>query len=209
MWSHDFFERILRHRGYRSIAGVDEVGRGALAGPVVAAAVMLDGKGDYAEIRDSKVLSAKVRERLSARLRQEAVGFGLASVSETIVDNINILQATHQAMRNALRNLPVQPDVVLVDGFWLPGLDIDCIGIIGGDARSYSIAAASIVAKVHRDGYMSSIAGDYPQYGFDRNKGYGTQVHLEAIRRYGPCPCHRLTFGGVHGSIPEGMNDGD
>jgi ribonuclease HII len=207
MGSHDFFEKILRHRGYRSIAGVDEVGRGALAGPVVAAAVVLDGKGDYAEIRDSKVLSAKVRERLSARLKQEAVGFGLASVSETVVDNI--LQATHQAMRDALKNLPVQPDVVLVDGFWLPGLDIDCIGIIGGDARSYSIAAASIVAKVQRDDYMSSIAMKYPQYGFNRNKGYGTQIHLEAIRRCGPCPCHRLTFGGVNGSKPEGMNDGD
>lgn len=209
MWSHDFFEKILRHRGYRFIAGVDEVGRGALAGPVIAAAIVLDGRGDYSEIRDSKLLSAKVRERLSARLKQEAVGFGLASVSETVVDHINILQATHQAMRDALKNLAVRPDVVLVDGFWLPGLDIDCIGIIEGDARSYSIAAASIVAKVHRDDYMTSIATDYPQYGFDRNKGYGTQLHLEAVHRYGPCPRHRLTFGGVRGSRPEGMNNGD
>jgi ribonuclease HII len=209
MWSHDFFEKILRHRGYRAIAGVDEVGRGALAGPVVAAAIVLDGKGDYAEIRDSKVLSVKVRERLSARLKKEALGFGLASVSETVVDKINILKATHQAMRDALSNLPVRPEIVLVDGFWLPGLDVECIGIIGGDARSYSIAAASIVAKVHRDDYMSSIATDYPQYGIDRNKGYGTRFHLEAIRRYGPCPCHRLTFAGVTGPKPEGMNDGD
>ncbi len=209
MWSHDYFENILRRRGYRAIAGVDEVGRGALAGPVVAAAVVFDGNGDYAEIRDSKTLSAHTRERLSARVKREAIGFGLGSASEAVVDKINILRATQHAMRDALSKLPVKPDIVLVDGFWLPGLDMDCIGIIGGDSRSYSIAAASIVAKVHRDDYMSSVAAEYPQYGFDRHKGYGTELHLEAIRKYGPCPCHRLTFGGVNGPEPEGMIDGD
>jgi ribonuclease HII len=197
MWSHDFFEQILHGRGYRFIAGVDEVGRGALAGPVVAAAVVLSGEGDYSEIRDSKVLSARRREILAGRIRSEALGFGIGSVPEAEIDRLNILQATHEAMRLALADLPVSPDIILVDGFWLPDLDAPCIGIVDGDARSYTIAAASIVAKVHRDAFMTALAAEFPQYGFDRNKGYGTEIHRNAIVEHGPCPLHRRTFQGV------------
>jgi ribonuclease HII len=201
MWSHDFFEKILHCRGHRLIAGVDEVGRGALAGPVVAAAVVLSGDGDYREIRDSKVLTARRRAILADRIRAEALGFGIGSVPEAEVDRLNVLQATHEAMRQAVAGLPFSPDIVLVDGFWLSGLDAPCIGIVDGDARSYSIAAASIVAKVHRDGFMTVQAAEYPQYGFDRNKGYGTENHRQAILEHGPCPLHRRTFGGVR-SMP-------
>jgi len=197
MWSHDFFEKILHRHGYRVIAGVDEVGRGALAGPVVAAAVVLSGEGDYSEIRDSKVLTPRQRTRLAARIRTESLAMGIGSVTESEIDRVNILQATHSAMRLALDSLPVRPDAILVDGFWLPGVEPHCIGIIHGDSRSYSIAAASIVAKVHRDTVMTSLALRYPCYGFDRHKGYGTRNHLEAIVAHGPCPCHRRTFAGV------------
>jgi ribonuclease HII len=208
MWSHDFFERILHGNGYRRIAGVDEVGRGALAGPVVAAAVMFDGTGDYQEIRDSKTLSAKRREKLAERIKLEAIGSGLASVPEKVIDRINILQATHRAMHKAIENLPIPPDIVLVDGFWLPGLEPPCIGIIGGDARSYSIAAASIVAKVARDAYMTALAPEYPQYGFDQNKGYGTGLHMRALVEHGPSSCHRQSFGRVRTAEAGGGNDG-
>jgi len=205
MWSHDFFEKILHGRGYRFIAGVDEVSRGALAGPVVAAAVVLSGDGDYSEIRDSKVLSARRRERLAGRIRNEALGFGIGSVPEAEIDRLNILQATHKAMRQAVAGLPVSPDIILVDGFWLPGLDAPCIGIVEGDARSYSIAAASIVAKVHRDAFMTALAAEFPQYGFDRHKGYGTEIHRNAILEHGPCPLHRRTFEGVRSApMPRG-----
>ncbi len=208
MWSHDFFERTLLNNGFRSIAGVDEVGRGALAGPVVAAAVVFDGRGEYEEIRDSKSVPAARRERLAGRILAEAAGVGFGSVSEEEIDRINILQATQQAMRLAIAELPASPDIVLVDGFWLPGLSMPCIGIIGGDRRSYSIAAASIVAKVHRDAFMRTLAAAHPQYGFERHKGYGTRLHMEAIGEHGPCARHRRSFtgiddpagtGGVHG----------
>ncbi len=201
MWSHDFFEKILHAHGYRLIAGVDEVGRGALAGPVVAAAVILGESGDYSEIRDSKVVPPRRRELLAERIRREAVCIGVGSVSQSEIDRINILRATHEAMRQAVARLSVSPDIVLVDGFWLPGLDAPCIGIVDGDARSYSIAAASIVAKVHRDAYMTSLASEFPQYGFDRNKGYGTEAHRGAIAEHGACWLHRRTFEGVR-SMP-------
>lgn len=197
MGSHDFFEKILRRHGYRVIAGVDEVGRGALAGPVVAAAVVLDGEGEYSEIRDSKVLSPRKRTLIAERIRGESLAMGIGSVAESEIDRINILQATQTAMRLAVDSLPLRPDAVLVDGFWLPGIEPHCVGVIHGDALSYSIAAASIVAKVHRDTVMSSLAAQYPLYGFDRHKGYGTRQHLEAIAEHGPCPCHRRTFAGV------------
>jgi ribonuclease HII len=199
MWSHDFFEKTLRTNGCSVIAGVDEVGRGALAGPVVAAAIVLSGDGDYDEIQDSKALTAASRERLAARLRKEALAFGFGLVDETEIDQINILQATHKAMRQAISNLSVVPDAVLVDGFWLPGLDVHCIGIIHGDSLSYSISAASIVAKVYRDSLMISLAEDFPEYGFDQHKGYGTQFHRQAITQYGPCRHHRMTFRGSQG----------
>ncbi len=201
MWSHDFFEKTLHAHGFRFIAGVDEVGRGALAGPVVAAAVILSGDGDYSKIRDSKVVPPRRREALARQILCEAVAASLGSVSQSEIDRINILQATHEAMRQAIAGLPVSPDIVLVDGFWLPGLDSPCIGIVDGDARSYSIAAASIVAKVHRDSLMTSLAVEYPQYGFERNKGYGTEDHRGAIAAHGACPLHRRTFEGVR-SMP-------
>lgn len=197
MWSYDYFEKILRRNGFRFIAGVDEVGRGALAGPVMAGAVVLDGTGDYNPIRDSKLLSARRRGSLAERIEAEALGIGFGSVSETEIDRINILQATHKAMHQAVANLPIPPDIVLVDGFMLPGLEMPCIGIIGGDSRSYSIAAASIVAKVKRDAFMRALAPEYPQYGFERNMGYGTEFHRCMIATHGPSPCHRQTFRGV------------
>lgn len=204
MWSPDYFEKTLRHNGFRTIAGVDEVGRGALAGPVYAAAVVLDGTGDYSQIQDSKVLSARRRRFLAGKIHEEALGVGFGWVSEAEIDETDILQATHKAMRQAVTNLPVWPDMVLVDGFLLPGLEVPCIGIIGGDSRSYTIAAASIVAKVKRDALMTSLASEYPHYGFDRNMGYGTEFHRRAIASHGPSPCHRRTFQGV---CAAGVND--
>jgi len=197
MWRHDFFEKILRKNGYHHIAGVDEVGRGALAGPVVAAAIVLEESVDREGIRDSKVLTARQREHLATRLRREALGIGLGSISEVEIDRTNIVQATYKAMHQAIANLPVSPDIVLVDGFWLPDLPMPCIGIVKGDSRSYSVAAASIVAKVHRDAFLTSLASEYPAYGFDRHKGYGTPQHLKAIAQHGPCPYHRCSFQGV------------
>ena len=205
MWSHDYFEKTLRHNGFQNIAGVDEVGRGALAGPVLAAAVVLDGKGDYSQIRDSKVLSAPKRRLLAERIQAEALGIGFGWISEAEIDEINILQATYKAMRQAVANLPIPPDMVLVDGFLPPGMEMPCIGIFGGDSRSYTIAAASIVAKVKRDAFMTSLASEYPQYGFDHNKGYGTEFHRSAIASHGPSPYHRRTFQGVSAM---GGNDG-
>lgn len=197
MWSHDYFEKILHGRGFRRIAGVDEVGRGALAGPVVAAAVIFEGTGDYSEFRDSKTLSRPRRDQLAARIEAEALGLAVGLASETEVDRLNVLQATRNAMREAVGRLRPIPDIVLVDGFWLPGLDIPCMGIVDGDALCYTIAAASILAKVRRDGMMGRLAAVYPQYGFERNMGYGTPYHTNALAMHGPCPCHRRTFGRV------------
>ncbi len=197
MWSHDHFEVTLRHNGFRTIAGVDEVGRGALAGPVLAAAVVLDGTGDYTSFRDSKVLRAAQRRFLAERIHEEALGVGFGWIFESEIDRINILQATYKAMREAVRRLPFQPDMVIVDGLVLSGLETPCIGIIHGDSLSYSIAAASIIAKVKRDAYMTSLAAEYPQYGFERHKGYGTEFHRRAIDTHGPSPYHRRTFQGV------------
>jgi len=208
MWSLDYFEKILLRHGFCTIAGVDEVGRGALAGPVVAAAVVLDDQGDYSEIRDSKVLSPRRREVLAARIRAEALAVGIGSVPESEIDSINILRATQKAMRNAVAGLSLVPDAILVDGFWLPGVRPHCIGVIDGDALSYSIAAASIVAKVHRDTLMTALALDYPQYGFDRHKGYGTREHLQALALHGPSPIHRLTFRGVPQALAQGGDHG-
>jgi ribonuclease HII len=197
MWSHDYFEKTLRRNGFRHIAGVDEVGRGALAGPVLAGAVVFDGAGDYSPMRDSKTLSARTRRTLSERIHAEAMSVAFGWVSESEIDRINILQATYKAMHQAIANLPITPDIVLVDGFLLPGLELPCIGIIQGDSRSYTIAAASIVAKVKRDEFMISLATEYPQYGFERHVGYGTEFHRQAIAAHGPSPCHRRTFQGV------------
>ena len=197
MWRPDFFETTLRCNGFRCIAGVDEVGRGALAGPVVAAAVILPEEGSCDGIRDSKTLTAHARERLAADLHRRSRGVGIGSVPESEIDKTDIVQATYKAMRQAIVSLPSPPDMVLVDGFWLEDLAMPCIGIIKGDALSYSIGAASIVAKVHRDALLCRLAREYPAYGFERNKGYGTPEHLTALSRIGPCPYHRRSFQGV------------
>ena len=165
--------------------------------PVAIRVKLADGAGDYSPSRDSKVLRAKTRRLLAGRIEVEALGVGFGSVSEVEIDQINILQASYKAMRQAVANLPIPPDVVLVDGFFLHGLEMPCIGIIGGDSRSYSIAAASIVAKVKRDALMAALASEYPQYGFDRNMGYGTEFHRRAIASQGASPSHRRTFRGV------------
>jgi ribonuclease HII len=187
-------ERSLALRGYRSIAGVDEVGRGALAGPVVAAAVILDDARPLRGLRDSKMLLAPQRERLALAVaaRARAVGVGQADVHE--IDLLNIHRASLLAMRRALEALTLRPDFVLFDAVTLPGLDVPQQGIVRGDARCAVIAAASIVAKVHRDALMRRLHDDYPLYDFASHKGYGTRVHLDALRRIGPAPVHRRTF---------------
>jgi len=208
MWGYDFFETILRKHGYSVIAGVDEVGRGSLAGPVVAAAVILECGGDFSDIRDSKVLSARSRDKVAGRIRREAIAIGVGAVGETEIDRINILQATKRAMIQAVSRLPIRPEMVLVDGFWLAGLTVPCMGIVQGDSRSYSIAAASIVAKVQRDKLMTAFAGNFPHYGFERNKGYGSTFHRQAIAEHGPCAIHRRSFGGVREFVAIGGDNG-
>lgn len=179
------------------VCGIDEAGRGPWAGPVVAAAVILDPARVPRGIDDSKRLTPAAREELfQALLTCAGIGVGAASVNE--IDSINILQATLRAMERALAALPHAPDAALVDGNRLPILPCPALAVIGGDGRSLSIAAASIVAKVTRDRMMRELAREYPVYGWDRNKGYGTSVHAAALARHGVSPHHRLSFGPVH-----------
>jgi len=175
-------------------AGVDEVGRGPLAGPVIAAAVILDPARPIAGLRDSKKLTAARRAELAEIIEENAraVGVGRAEVEE--IDRLNILRAALLAMQRAIANLPLQPDVVYVDGNVTPSLAMPAVAVIGGDDSVASISAASIVAKVVRDGEMDRAAAHYPNYGFERHKGYATAAHLEALRRFGPSPLHRRTF---------------
>src|SRR5262245_16023688 len=193
-------ERALRARGVRSVAGVDEVGRGCLAGPVVAAAVILDPDRTIAGLRDSKLLTPAQREEVAARIEASGavVGVGMADARE--IDALDILRATYLAMRRAVEALTVKPAHLLVDALTIPGLDLPQEGIVRGDRLCASIAAASIVAKVRRDALMRRLHDDWPAYRFDANKGYGTSDHLEALRTHGASPLHRLTFRGV---VPE------
>jgi len=188
-------EQDLRARGLWPIAGVDEVGRGPLAGPVMAAAVILDPTDLPLGLDDSKKLSAKKRESLFYEITTKALDISIASASAEEIDAINIRQATHLAMRRALNALALKPAYVLVDGNDLPR-DLPCPGetLVKGDARSLSIAAASIIAKVTRDRLMANYARHYPAYGFECHAGYGTKAHLAAIKANGPCPVHRLSF---------------
>ena len=186
------FEYKYRDQGL--IAGIDEVGRGPLAGPVVACAVILPENEDILYLNDSKKLTAAKREELYCVIMEKAVGVGIGVVSHERIDEINILQATYEAMRQAILNLPVQPQVLLNDAVRIPGVDIKQVPIIHGDASSVSIAAASIVAKVTRDAMMDKYSSVYPEYDFASNKGYGTAAHVEALKKYGPCPIHRRTF---------------
>lgn len=192
-----FFEKEAYRRGFQLISGIDEVGRGPLAGPVVAAAVVLPRNPELPGVRDSKQLTAAQREVCTRTIYSCACGVGIGCVEPEEIDRINILKATFKAMIQAVENLPHPPDLLLIDGPYQLPLAIQQKGIPRGDQRSLSISAASIVAKVHRDRLMSEYHALYPAYAFDRNKGYGTAQHLQALRSHGPCPVHRLSFRGV------------
>lgn len=188
------FELDAQSMGAQFIAGVDEVGRGALAGPVVAAAVILDFNRLPVGLNDSKKLSARVREKLDAEIRASAIAYAVARIEAEEIDRINILQATCKAMREAIRMLRPAPDFLLLDAVQLKEITIKQKAIIKGDAKSVSIAAASIIAKVARDRWMVDYDQEFPGYGFARNVGYGTASHLQALREIGPSKLHRLTF---------------
>jgi ribonuclease HII len=188
-------ERALRARGFSLVAGVDEAGRGPLAGPVVAAAVVLPDSFQIDGLTDSKKVPAARRERFFAILTtHNAVLWSIGRAEVAEIDRLNILRATHLAMARALEALPQPPDHALVDGLPVRGLPVDHTALVDGDALSLSIAAASIIAKVTRDRLMIELDARYPQYGFARHKGYGVREHLEALRHHGPCPVHRRTF---------------
>jgi ribonuclease HII len=190
-------EREAEHSGYRSVAGVDEAGRGPLAGPVVAAAVVLPPELSLPGLRDSKKMSPASREILYDQIIEKCVGFGIGRVDEDVIDEINILQAALLAMKKAVELLTAPADMLLIDGNHGIECDTHQKTIIGGDDTSLSIAAASVLAKVTRDRLMERYHEQYPQYGFSRHKGYGTRLHRERIQQYGPCPIHRKTFKGV------------
>jgi ribonuclease HII len=197
------YENELRARGIRVVAGVDEAGRGPLAGPVVAAAVILPEAFRLPGLTDSKQLRAAVREQLFLALRTDrsvAVAVGIAPAWE--IDQVNILRATHRAMQRALGTLERQPQHVLVDGLPVPSLTLPQTAIVGGDAQSLSVAAASVIAKVTRDRLMEGWHRCFPNYGFDRHRGYPTKEHLQRLRTYGPCPIHRRSFAPVGSTMP-------
>lgn len=179
---------------YGTVCGIDEAGRGPLCGPVVAAAVILPDEYNILYINDSKKLSEKKREEVYKEIDKYAVTYGVGIVSPERIDEINILQATYEAMRTAIHKLSVTPDILLNDAVTIPMVDIKQVPIIKGDAKSQSIAAASIMAKVTRDHLMEEYDKLYPEYGFAKHKGYGTAAHIKAIKEYGPCPIHRRTF---------------
>ncbi len=191
------FEEEARAAGRLAVAGVDEVGRGALCGPVVAAAVVLGEDFETEGLDDSKRLTARQRERLAERIRSQARAFATGVAGPAEVDRINILQATLVAMRRAVRALPLLPDLLLIDALTIPGLEVEQRPIVKGDAQSVSIAAASILAKVTRDALMAELDARHPGYGLARNMGYACQHHLDALRRMGPSPIHRRSFHGT------------
>lgn len=188
-------ERGLWESGRKYVAGVDEVGRGPLAGPVVAAAVILPQDFDVLGVDDSKKLSPKKRDELFAVIKERAIAWSIGWVSPEKIDEVNILEATKLAMAQAVNGLAAKPDHVLIDGnFTVRALPLPQTAIVKGDANSTSIAAASILAKVTRDRYMEEMALQYPGYAFESNKGYGTKAHYEGLKALGPCPIHRKTF---------------
>ena len=190
----DVFERACQRNGYRQIAGIDEAGRGALAGPVIAAAVILPINCGIEGLKDSKQLTPKQRDRLSDEIYRVAVSVGIGSVDNHVVDKLNVLEATLLAMRQAIEALTPQPDYLLVDGINFPATDIQGEAIKKGDSRSYSIAAASIIAKTTRDRRMIALDFTYPDYGFSQHKGYPTSQHRHAIAQFGASDIHRHTF---------------
>ena len=183
------------------VAGVDEAGRGPLAGPVVAAAVILDDQNPIHGLADSKKLTAARRERLFDEIRARALCCAIAQASVEEIDQLNILQATMLAMRRAVEGLRLKPTKVLVDGNRLPSLDVLAEAIVKGDSKVAAISAASILAKVHRDRLCLEWHAQYPVYGFDSHKGYGTAAHIDALRQHGPCPWHRRSFVPVSGAL--------
>ena len=188
------FEHELKEKGYSLICGIDEAGRGPLAGPVFAAAVILPEGLETLGINDSKKLSEKKRDLLFEQIKEKAVAWSVACASEKEIDEINILNATFLAMKRALEGLSVRPEIALVDGNRKPGTGIEELTIVKGDAKSISIAAASILAKVSRDRYLLELDRQYPQYQFAKHKGYPTALHYEMIKTYGISPVHRLSF---------------
>lgn len=183
-----------KYSEYEFICGIDEVGRGPLAGPVMAGAVILPKNSRILYINDSKQLSEKRREELDKIIKEEAISYAIGESSCERIDEINILQATYEAMRKAISQLDPQPGLLLNDAVTIPGVNIRQVPIIKGDAKSASIAAASIIAKVTRDHLMEEYDSIYPEYGFASNKGYGSAAHIEAIKRFGPTPIHRRSF---------------
>ncbi|HBL27023.1 MAG TPA: ribonuclease HII [Acidobacteria bacterium] len=190
-------EDLLACCGFGRIAGVDEAGRGSLAGPVVAAAVIVDPRSVIPGVDDSKCLDGPARERLAAAIRASAVSWAVVPVAPEVIDRINILEATRQAMRLALARLTPSPDIAVIDAVALSGLGIPFLPLVRGDAVSYAVACASILAKVERDRMMVELHGQYPHYGFASHKGYSVPEHLRALETYGPCPEHRLTYAPV------------
>jgi len=191
MWQ---YEQRYFQQGLKLVCGVDEAGRGPLAGPVCAAAVILPPNLDLSGLDDSKKLSDKRRRELFPKIKELAVAYAVVFVDEKKIDEINILQATMVAMQSAVAQLSVKPEIVLVDGNRAPALEVPVETIVHGDSLSASIAAASVLAKVSRDDFMLEMAEKYPEYGFDVHKGYGTKVHYAALQEHGPCQIHRITF---------------
>lgn len=193
----DRLERELRGRGYALVAGVDEAGRGSLAGPVVAAAVILPARCVLPGLDDSKRLDAPARTRLEREIRRYALAVGVGVVSAADIDTRDILRASLAAMKIAIEALRPEPDAILLDAVAVPGVRRPQLPVVHGDALCASVCAASIVAKVHRDALLDELAQRFPAYGFEHHRGYGTPEHWDALTRYGPCPEHRLTYQGV------------
>lgn len=188
------YENEAYKNGYKCVCGVDEAGRGPLAGPVFAAAVVLPKDFIIEGVNDSKKLTEKKREELFKIIKEKSLAYSIASASEKEIDEINILNATFLAMQRAIENLKIKPDFALIDGNRLPKLEIDAKSVIKGDSLSESIAAASILAKVERDKYMLKMSKIYPEYFFEKHKGYGTKLHVEMLKKYGPSKIHRKSF---------------
>ena len=188
-----FYERQRIQMGDTLVAGVDEVGRGPLAGPVVCCAVIMDLDNIIEGVKDSKKLSEKKREQLFEEIKKRAISYCIYELDQTRIDEINILNAVKECMTKAVKGLSVQPSITLVDGVDT-GLDINAQYLVKGDDKSYTIGCASILAKVYRDRLMSEYAKEFPEYGFEKHKGYGTKAHIEKIKEIGPCRLHRKTF---------------
>ena len=191
------YETAAKVKEYQAVAGVDEAGRGPLAGPVVAAAVLLAPDSKFNGLDDSKKLSPKIREKFFLIIKEQALSYGIGIVDVEKIEKTNILQASLLAMKHAVENLSLKPDLLLIDGNQAIDTDIKQWTIVKGDSLSQSIAAASVLAKVTRDKLMEQYHEQFPQYAFNKHKGYGTSLHRDLIKKYGPCPIHRRTFKGV------------